>query len=230
MPQKERDSEHRLTPVGTAVADLLDGVWRQAGLERLRGRWFGVDSAVEARVNMVMSGYLDTAPGNEVTIQRGTGVLLFFFPICFILLTLGFLIIFISMEVVITGTPGGLIGLGLGICELAISLALLWRNASLLRPAELKIDEDCIEFVVDGVVSKRITWSRNVEILPWANHAFGYNSFYGFMVKAGKTKMSLSPDEGWPLHDLRRAVRVALRHALDKDVNISEHFLRVKGY
>jgi len=230
MPQKERDSENRLTPVGTAVADLLDDIWRQSGLERLRGRWFGVESAVEERVNRVMSVYLDTAPGNEITIYRGTGVLLFFFPICFILLTIGFFIILISMEILIAGTIEGLLLLGLGICELAISLALLWCNASLLRPAELKIDEDCIEFVVDGAVSKRIMWSRNVEIIPWANHAFGYNSFYGFMVKAGKTKMSLSPDEGWPLHDLRRAVRVALKHALEKDVNISKHFLRVKGY
>jgi hypothetical protein len=230
MPKRERENGPRLTPVGTAVADLLDDVWRQAGLERLRGRWFGVDSAVEERVNRVMSGYLDTAPGNEITIYRGTGVLLFFFPICFILLTIGFFIIFISMEILIAGTIEGLYFLGLGICELAISLALLWSNASLLRPAELKIDEDCIEFVVDGVVSKRITWSRNVEIVPWANHAFGYNSFYGFVVREGKTRMSFSPDEGWPLRDLRRAVRVALTHALETDVKISKYFLRVKGY
>ena len=223
-------SEHRLTPVGTAVADLLDGVWRQAGLERLRGRWFGVDSAVEARVNRVMSGYLETAPGNEITIHRRTGVLLLFLPICFILLTLGFLIILISMEIVITGTIAGLYILGLGICELAVSLAFLRHKALLLRPAELRVDGDRIELVVDGAVSKRIAWSRNVEIIPWTNHALGFNSFYGFVVREGKTQMSLSPDEGWPLHDLRRAVRVALKHALEKDVNISKYFLKVKGY
>jgi hypothetical protein len=230
MPRKERDGENRLTPVGTAVAELLDGVWRQAGLERLRGRWFGVDSAVEARVNRIMSGYLDTAIGKEITIYRGTGVLLFFFPICFVLLTIGFLIIFISMEIPIAGTIEGLFLLGLGICELAVSLALLRSNASLLRPAELRVVGDCVEIIVDGAVSKRIVWSRNVEIHPWANHALGFNSFYGFVVKEGKTQLSLSPDEGWPLHDLKRAVRVALKHALEKDVNISKHFLRVKGY
>jgi hypothetical protein len=87
-----------------------------------------------------------------------------------------------------------------------------------------------VEIVDDGIMRNRIVWRRDVEIVPWANHAFGYNSFYGFVVREGKTRMSFSPDEGRPLRDLRRAVRVAFTHALETDVKISKYFLRVKGY
>jgi hypothetical protein len=68
-----------------------------------------------------------------------------------------------------------------------------------------------------------------VKIAPWADHAPGYNSSCGFVVKEGKAEISLSPDVGWYLSDLRRAVSIALKRALDKDAEISKYLLRVRG-
>ncbi|MEE9507305.1 MAG: hypothetical protein V3V98_09220 [Thermoplasmata archaeon] len=165
---------------------------------------------------------------DRTTIRRTKLFPVFFLALGFILLTIGFCLVLLSARIIITYGASGLVVLALAGVELAVSIFLVRWKASLLRPATITFDTDRIQYLENGDVKKEIRWDSGTEIRPQFNHMLGFNAYCGFSVSNGKTTIAASPDEGWPLGDLKSAIWPILAIALEKNVRISKDFKLIK--
>ncbi|UCE05170.1 MAG: hypothetical protein JSW07_16340, partial [bacterium] len=106
----------------------------------------------------------------------------------------------------------------------AISVYIIWWKSSLLKPALIKFNHEQIQLFVDKKLKKEIKWNEKIEIRPLFNHALGLNAYYGFSVKCNRTQISASPDDGWPLIELKFIIPDILQIAISKKVKLSESF------
>lgn len=143
---------------------------------------------------------------DRTTIRRTRAAPLFFLALGFVLLIIGFLLVMLSVRIIITYGVSGLVGHALAGVELGVSIYLVQWKSSLLRPASITFDTQRIQYMENGNVKEEIQWDNNTEVRPLFNHALGLNAFFGFSVSNGKATIAASPDEGWPLGELKSAM------------------------
>ena len=185
----------------------------------------------EALVGVVIARSLGESEGPRRAISRTRTAPLVFLAMGFVLLVMGFLLVFIALDVIGEGSAGpGVLVLLLAFFELGLSLSLVRWKAGLLAPASIHVDPDGVRLVENGKVAKAIVWSERVELRPLFNHALGgLNGFWGFAILEDENEISASPDEGWPLWELRELTPELRGLAKHKGVRESDWWARIRG-
>ncbi len=219
-PTLKKDSQEKLIVRQTDCAQYdndgnLEGVL-QLRAQRLKGSMETAQELIEGPM------------ADRTIIRRAKAFPLFFLALGFVLLVIGFLLVLLSARIIITYGASGLAVLALAGAELGVSIYLVRWKASLLRPASITFDTERIRYVEGGNVEKEIQWDNDTEVRPLFNHMLGLNAFFEFSVSNGKTTIAASPDEGWPLGELKSAIWPILAIALEKDVRISRSFKLIK--
>ena len=215
--------------VGSTTREIVDGVSDLAGVDTLKGEWFGVGRIIEKAMNDTVGDTLRPTLKESMTIDRRKGGPSFLLAVGLIALACGIGVLVLAVLVLVQAGASGTIFLVLALAVVGTSLSIVRRGVRLLRPGELRIDGKGMRLMENGVLTKEIEWGHRIRIAPWVNHALGYNEFYGFRVIEGRTEISLSPNEGWPRDQLRLGILLVLKNGLDHDARVSKDFLKIRG-